>query len=86
MHKPYKGRIYNWQKVNIPADALEMLNKDYGENGGLGYMIAGFTTKEPHLGTFIRTSYVVRHNEKTGLIHTRNSRYYVVGKEKSGAN
>lgn len=70
--KPFKGTIEDWRKV--PCG-------DYG----LGYMIYGYTPDHPEFAgmgrgdTYFHTSYVVKHDETTGEIETRNSRYKLVG-------
>jgi hypothetical protein len=77
--KPFKGKIYHWHKHYIDKDLV--LNV-YNEDGGLGYLILGYTTKHPHMDSWKRTSWVVKHN-KNGDIETRNSRYHLVGKERT---
>lgn len=77
MSKPYRGKIYHWKKTTFDKTIVEDY---YGESAGLGYVIEGFQTKEPRLGSRWRTSWVVKHT-KTGWIETRNSRYKLVGPE-----
>ncbi len=78
--KPFKGHIDQWWK-------------DYGNppekyaSFGLGYIIRGRSIDHPEYGgmggvladTWFHTSYVVAHNEETGEIETRNSKYTLVG-------
>jgi len=64
--KPHKGRIDRWTKLTFP----------------LGTIVFGRALEHPAFaGSEIRTSYVVSHDEATGEIETRNSRYTLVGKE-----
>lgn len=67
--KPHLGRIEQWAK--LPA-----------LGHGLGYRIAGIAVDHPDFFTDrdVLTSYVVAHDEKTGEIETRNSRYTLVGR------
>jgi hypothetical protein len=67
--KPHMGRIQNWRRVD--------------DAGGLGYVIVGrMLDHERFKGSYnAHTSYVVKHDEKTGEIETRNSRYTLVGPE-----
>jgi hypothetical protein len=74
--KPHKGKLYSWKKV--PIERREDWELLYGESLGLGYVITGFTTKTPKLGSMWRTSWVVSHRDNE--IETRNSRYTLVGK------
>lgn len=75
-NKPFKGKLYHWYKQ--PFDVKE--NEGYyKESVGLGYIIVGYRTKEPKLGTYWQTSWVVKH--KDGYVETRNSVYKLVGKE-----
>lgn len=60
--KPHKGVIKNW--IKLPCDE------------GLGYAVFGDAPDTE--GWVIRTSYVVKHDEATGEIETRNSRYTLV--------
>ena len=80
MAKPFKGKIYHWKKV--PIERKEDWELLYGETLGLGYVIQGFLTETPRLGSRWRTSWVVKHF-KNGSIETRNSRYKLVGKERA---
>ena len=75
--KPYRGKIYNWHKHSFDVKSAEEF---YGESVGLGYVIYGFRTKEPRMGSRYHTSWVVKHLP-SGWITTRNSRYKLVGKE-----
>lgn len=60
--KPHKGRILNWFKTPC--------------NSGLGYYIIGTFLDHPQLaGKETNTSWVEQHDETTGEIETRNSRY-----------
>jgi hypothetical protein len=65
--KEHKGSLKNWRKYECPGH-------------GLGYLILGEFVDHPqfagHLGN---TSYVVAHDEATGEIETRNSRYTLLG-------
>lgn len=64
--KPHKGSLKNWYKYEIDA---------YG-----GYVIEGTFVGHPQFnGLFGHTSFVLSHNEETGEIETRNSRYTLVG-------
>lgn len=64
-HKPHNGRIEKWRKVTT--------------DNGLGYLIRGYSLDHPHYkGSFMYTSYVVRHDEASGEIETLNSRYTLV--------
>jgi hypothetical protein len=58
--KPHKGVIRDW--IRLP----------FVEHG-LGYCILGTPGDQPDYT--IRTSYVVAHDEETGEVETRNSRY-----------
>lgn len=65
--KPHKGRIKNWYKEEV------------GSEYGLGYIIRGrFVDHEYFAGEVGHTSWVVFHDEETGEIETRNSRYTLV--------
>lgn len=60
--KPHKGRIKNWFK--LPCQ------------NGLRYYIVGTFLEHPDFGEKeTNTSYIVVHDETTGEIETRNSRY-----------
>lgn len=76
--KPFKGKIYHW--IKQPFDK-EKVAAYYEEDAGLGYTIFGYTTETPKLGTWYRTSWVVKHDELLGMIETRNSKYQLVGPE-----
>lgn len=68
--KPHKGTISRWHKS--PCER------------GLGYMINGILDSHPDpdlSGQFCHTSWVEKHDEATGEIETRNSRYTLVGPE-----
>jgi hypothetical protein len=67
LSKPHKGIIKNWSKHELKGP----------EEKGLGYLIVGTCVNHPRFGysKFFHTSYVVEHNEETGEIETRNSRY-----------
>lgn len=61
--KPHKGRIDDWYKSECGA-------------AGLGYLIRGKFLDHPDFsGYYGHTSYIVKHDEATGEIETRNSRY-----------
>lgn len=71
--KPHYGKISGWTKC--PA------------RSGLGFYIEGDFEDHPNFkGRFAHTSYVVAHDEKTGEIETKNSRYTLVGQEKEWSN
>lgn len=62
--KPHKGTLTNWTKVELPLAK------------GLGYIVTGVFKDHPDFaGEYGRTSYLVKHDEATGEIETRNSRY-----------
>ena len=63
--KPFKGNITHW-RVQHYGDAK---------------LVWGVFNGHPEFpeGSFGHTSQVVRHNEATGEIETRNSRYMLVG-------
>jgi hypothetical protein len=64
MQKPHKGRITEWAKRECPPEY------------GLGFFIVGKFVDHPEFsGQFGWTSYVAAHDEATGEIETRNSRY-----------
>ena len=63
--KPHKGKIVDWVKVPV---------------GDRGEVVFGRAIDHPEFaGHSIRTSFVVSHDEATGEIETRNSRYTLVG-------
>lgn len=67
--KIHKGRITDWYKYEV------------GDHG-LGYMIQGTFVDHPWFGgEHGHTSYVITHDEATGEIETRNSRYTLIGPE-----
>lgn len=67
--KPHYGRIETWYK-------------SYCGPKGLGYFIIGRFLDHPRFALLNgHTSYVVKHDEYTGEIETRNSRYTLVGPE-----
>lgn len=69
--KPHKGKISNWAKRETISQK------------GLGYYIIGKFVDHPDFaGDFGHTSYVVAHDEVTGEIETRNSRYTLVDPRK----
>lgn len=77
-HKQFKGDLFHWNKIFFDK---EKVSKKYGgEDVGLGYCIEGYRTKEPELGTYWQTSWVVKQNID-GSIETRNSLYQVFGDE-----
>jgi hypothetical protein len=64
--KPHKGSIENWFKQEITGDG--------------GYIIRGRFVDHPlFAGETGHTSLVLSHNEGTGEIETRNSRYTLIG-------
>jgi len=64
--KPFKGIIEGWRRVRISRGR---------------YIIGGWFVDHPEFaGKFGHTSYIVHHNEATGELETRNSRYSL-GKE-----
>jgi len=66
--KPHMGSIQHWHKYECGTK-------------GLGYLIRGQFIDHPYFaGEYGQTSYVVAHDEATGEIETRNSRYKLVGK------
>ncbi len=66
--KPHLGRIENWCKQECDLKY------------GLGFVIVGRFLDHPRLALkHGHTSYIVSHDEKTGEIETRNSRYKLVG-------
>lgn len=70
--KPHNGDITNWYKY--------YLGSLYDYPTGLGYIIVGhYIHHNRFYGSNGHTSYVVSHNEQTGEIETRNSRYRLVG-------
>lgn len=75
--KPHRGIIYHWKKMFFPVDKVREL---YGEEPGLGYVIQGFLTSPPKLGSYWRTSWVVVHGADDE-IETRNSRYTLLTPE-----
>lgn len=82
-HKPFKGVIFNWNKIYFDKDKAS--EKYDGEDTGLGYCLEGYRTAEPRLGTYWRTSWVVKH-ETDEIIETRNSFYQVLGEEGPSRN
>ncbi len=67
MEKPHKGRIGRWTRITTLNDKV---------------CVAGLALEHPEFGGhYMRTSYLVSHDEETGEIETRNSRYTLVGKE-----
>ena len=70
VEKPHKGSITSWSKLHID------------DTFGLGWCAIGHNAEHLDFGSgVIRTSYVVKHDEATGEIETRNSRYTLVGPE-----
>lgn len=66
--KPHHGAIKDWRKHEC--------------DGGLGFQILGTFVDHPYFaGEPGHTSYVVAHDENTGEIETRNSRYRLEGDE-----
>lgn len=69
--KEFKGNIRNWWKY-YPL-------KQFGSEG-LGYVIIGTFDGHPHFdGEKGNTSFVVSHDEETGMIETLNSCYKLIG-------
>lgn len=65
LKKPHHGRIAGWHKSAC--------------DGGLGYVIVGEFLDHPMFrGPMCHTSAVISHDETTGEIETRNSRYTLV--------
>lgn len=66
--KPHKGSIKDWSKLRCT-------------DKGLGYIILGEFVDHPEFAGAKdgHTSYVVAHDEATGEIETRNSRYTLIG-------
>lgn len=72
--KPHKGTIKNWFPYYFDRKETE---EYYKEPVGLGFLIRGTFVDHPQFG-FARgshTSWIMSHDEKTGEIETRNSRY-----------
>lgn len=68
MAKSHKGKIEHWFKMPCL--------------GGLGWRACGMSIGHPEFdGSNIRTSYVLNHDQQTGEIETRNSRYTLIGEE-----
>lgn len=68
--KPHLGKIKSWFKRETDPES------------GLGYQIIGMFVDHPDFkGEVGHTSYVVSHDETTGEIETRNSRYTLEGAE-----
>lgn len=62
--KPHKGSLKDWFKYEV----------------GDGYIICGRFIGHPQFnGEHGHTSLVLSHNEETGEIETRNSRYTLIG-------
>lgn len=69
IEKPFHGRIKDWARLR-------------STDRGLGYLIIGEFLDHPKFaGKQGHTSYIVKHDEETGEIETRNSRYLLVGPE-----
>lgn len=67
--QPHNGRIENWYKREC--------------SHGLGYLIMGTLLDHPTIPVkHTNTSYIVSHDEATGEIETRNSRYTLIGPER----
>jgi hypothetical protein len=73
MYKPHLGKIERWTK------------QQHEDQDGKPFTIVWGTFVGHHRFTshYGHTSYIVTHDEKTGQIETRNSRYTLVGKEQS---
>lgn len=83
VNKSLKGVLYHWNKLYFDK---EKASKKYdGEDIGLGYCIEGYKTSEPKLGSYWRTSWVVR-QDSDGMVETRNSFYQVIGEEGESRN
>ena len=65
--KPHYGRIQDWRKVECTRK-------------GLGYIVVGHFLDHPEFAGCknAHTSYVIKHDEESGEIETRNSRYTLV--------
>lgn len=68
--KPHRGTMKNWFKEYWGCEGY-----------GLGYMIRGEFVDHPEYAGCPNghTSYVVAHDEATGEVETKNSRYTLVG-------
>lgn len=65
--KSHKGRISRWRKHPCA--------------GGLGYKILGVLEQHPEFKwAYCATSPVEKHDEDSGEVETRNSRYTLAGK------
>lgn len=72
--KPFNGSIQNWQRDGGFCSAGD----------GLGYVIYGEFLNHPVFGRkYTYTSYVVAWDKETGMVETRNSRYKLIGEEKT---
>ena len=68
--KPFMGTVKNWKRVYDLTSPV----------GGLGYAIYGKIYKNNGIEYGpIRTSFVVTHDSRTGIIETNNSIYYLIG-------
>lgn len=80
--KPHKGEIHDWWREGFDTDAAR---EQYEEDIGLGFVIRGVVLNHPNFGNtsggFFHTSWVVKYDEVTKEIETRNSRYTLVGPE-----
>lgn len=74
--KPHKGVIIDWRRVAMTPEQIEYY-KNKGEDTGLNYYIKGTCVNHPNYGygPMFRTSWIMSHDEETGEIETRNSRY-----------
>lgn len=83
--KPHRGKITDWWRAEID---LELHRKHFpGEDLGPGYYIRGTFVGHPIFGWSPNsyTSWIVKHDEVTGEVETRNSRYTLVGPERGVA-
>ena len=64
--KPHRGRITDWTRVWIDDER---------------YHIFGFSQDHPRLAGHLLTSVVLKHDEATGEIETKNQRFRLVGPE-----
>jgi hypothetical protein len=67
--KPFNGTLTNWSRAYVTDE-------------GLGYIVVGIFVDHPQFaGRAGHTSWVVKYDEETGEIETRNSRYKLEGPE-----
>ena len=61
MKRDHYGKLRHWFKIHPPGFKPQ----------GLGYLLGGRSSD----GATVRTSWVLRHNEKTGSVMTLHARY-----------